>query len=111
MRARLAAGSLSALRVLVNEATILAVQQKEGGLRLATFDADGAPRVWQYKKGTRVLISLWDSLMFGRVPENAVPHQVRYASRDIDDMKGEEIFWKRVNAVRICPRNMRMLIS
>ena len=25
----------------------------------------------QYKKGTRVLISLWDSLMFGRVPKSA----------------------------------------
>ena len=46
--------------------------------------------------------------MFGRVPKNAVPHQVRYASRDIDDMKGEENFWKRVNAVRICPHDMRM---
>ena len=25
------------------------------------------------QKGTRVLISLWDSLMFGRVPNNAAP--------------------------------------
>ena len=25
------------------------------------------------QKGTRVLISLWDSLMFGRVPKNAAP--------------------------------------
>ena len=39
--------------------------------RVRPAQLEGACRAIQ--KGTRVLISQWDSLMFGRVPKNAAP--------------------------------------
>ena len=59
----------------------LARQAKYGG---------GVPQFGPYppspvQKGTRVLVSLWDSLMFGRVPRPAAPGQYKrvleYSSR------------------------------
>ena len=42
-----------------------------GDISALDFDLPRASLAIQ--KGTRVLISLWDSLMFGRVPKNAAP--------------------------------------
>ena len=49
---------------------IAAVRALESGLWV-TAGGEAPPAAIQ--KGTRVLISLWDSLMFGRVPKNAAP--------------------------------------
>ena len=40
-------------------------------------------RLWAIQKGTRVLISLWDSLMFGRVPiyKRVLEYSSRYGIR------------------------------
>ena len=64
---RLAAGSISGVLTNIDEDGAPAMAY-HGDPKLMAFDPARPADKSAIQKGTRVLISLWDSLMFGRVP-------------------------------------------